>query len=368
MGSAIDCIALASRIDRSGETVIRSEARDRCLVCGSEGLPLHSDVPDLLLGTPGRWRVVRCRAADCGLLWLNPRPLPEELGSLYQNYFTHEADVPDRNSQGLRDQVRRAMQQRLLGYPARVSTRVRALAAWVQLIPWYRASAMRELFWLPATDTGRLLDIGCGNGRPMQRFVAAGWAATGIDFDAEAVTAARSAGLDARVGALKEQAFPDAHFDVVLMSHVIEHLADPMADLTECRRILKPSGSIVIATPNAHGLGHLAFGRHWLGLDPPRHLQIFTPKALTRLLAMSGFRPMRVRTHAGVAASWAVASLWRRDAEAIGRLAQLPVAETRVPVGWLALARLQSIAVAVGAEWGDELVGRYAPRGIAEGG
>jgi 2-polyprenyl-3-methyl-5-hydroxy-6-metoxy-1,4-benzoquinol methylase len=341
--------------------VIRTEIRDRCLVCGGEGLPLHDDIPDLLLGTPGRWRVVRCSDNDCGLLWLNPRPLAEELSGLYQNYFTHEADVPDRGRQGLRDQVRRAIQQRRLGYPARLGAGARALGAVVQLVPWYRASAMRELFWLPAADTGRLLDIGCGNGVPMQRFVAAGWTATGIDFDAEAVAAARSAGLDAHVGALKHQAFPQAHFDVILMSHVIEHLPDPLVELTECRRILKPSGSIVIATPNAHGLGHRAFQRHWLGLDPPRHLQIFTSNSLTRLLAMSGFQAVQVRTHAGVAASWAVASLWRRDAEAIGKQAQLPVPETPVPAGWRAWARLQSIGVALGAAWGDELVGRYAP-------
>jgi SAM-dependent methyltransferase len=170
------------------------------------------------------------------------------------------------------------------------------------------------------------------------------------------------------VGALKEQALPDAHFDVILMSHVIEHLPDPLDELIECRRILKPSGSIVIATPNARGLGHLAVGRHWLGLDPPRHLQIFTAKALTRLLAMSGFRPLQVRTHAGVAASWMVASQWRRDAEASGKLAELPVRQTPIAARWVALARLQSIGVALGAPWGDELVGRYAPVAVAGGG
>jgi SAM-dependent methyltransferase len=142
---------------------------------------------------------------------------------------------------------------------------------------------------------------------------------------------------------------------------VIEHLADPIGELKECRRILKPSGSIVIATPNANGLGHLAARRHWLGLDPPRHLQIFTPNALTRMLATSGFRPVHVRTHAGVAASWMVASQWRRDAEAMGKRAELPTRQTPIPARWLALARLQAIGVALGAQWGDELVGRYAP-------
>jgi 2-polyprenyl-3-methyl-5-hydroxy-6-metoxy-1,4-benzoquinol methylase len=360
-GLAEDGFALAADIDRSGKAVIKTEARDRCLVCGGEGVALHSDVPDLLLGTPDRWCIVRCRARDCGLLWLNPRPATEELGRLYENYFTHEVDPPDSRGNGLRDQVRRAIQQRLLGYPARLSTRVRALAALLRLVPWYRASAMRELFWLPATDTGRLLDMGCGNGKPMQRFVDAGWTATGIDFDAEAVAAARSVGLDARVGALRQQAFPDAHFDVILMSHVIEHLADPIAELTECRRILRRSGSIVIATPNARGLGHRLFGRHWQGLETPRHLQVFTPEALTRLLARSGFRAVQVRTDSVAAANWMVASLRRRNAEATGQIVRLPTPNTRVPVRWLAVARLQALGVVLGAVWGDEVIGRYCP-------
>jgi 2-polyprenyl-3-methyl-5-hydroxy-6-metoxy-1,4-benzoquinol methylase len=340
--------------------MIRIEARDRCLVCGNEGIVLHGDVPDLLLGTPGRWRIVRCRTDHCRMLWLNPRPVAEDLASLYEGYLTHEARPPDDRRAGLRDQVRRAMHQRLLGYPADVDAQVRVLASLVSFVPWYRTAAMRDLFWLPAGNIGRLLDIGCGNGGSMQRFVSAGWAAIGIDFDAAAVAAARSVGLDARVGALKEHAFQDAQFDVVLMSHVIEHLADPIDELKECRRILKPTGCIVIATPNAQGLGHHAFGRHWLGLDPPRHLQIFTAWALTRMLALAGFRPVQVRAHAGVAASWMVASQWRREAEATGGLAALPDADTPVPARWLALARLQAIGVACGAQWGDELVGRYA--------
>jgi SAM-dependent methyltransferase len=322
-------------------------------------VPLHDDVPDLMLGTPGRWRIVRCRSSDCGLLWLDPRPITEDLAQLYANYFTHEAPRPDDRSTALRAAVRREIQQRLLGYPARSGTLARALGAVLRLVPWYRASALRELCWLPARESGLLLDVGCGNGEPARRFVEAGWTAVGIDTDAEAVTAARQAGLDARVGTLKAQRFPDAHFDLILMSHVIEHLADPLDDLKECRRVLKPSGSIVIATPNALGLNHRIFGRHWPGLDAPRHLQIFAPKSLTRVLASCGFEAIRVRTHAGIAASWSLASERWREAEATGEpVGELPSAE-RVPARLLALARLQSLGVALGANWGDELIGRY---------
>jgi 2-polyprenyl-3-methyl-5-hydroxy-6-metoxy-1,4-benzoquinol methylase len=342
--------------------VIRTEPRARCLACGSEGAPLHEGISDLMLGTPGRWRIVRCRSEECGLLWLDPRPVPEDLASLYAGgYFTHDAEPERGQGPGLRDRVRRAIQERLLGYPARASVPDRALAMWVSLVPWFRAAALRDLYWLPARETGRLLDIGCGNGRPMQRLIGAGWWAIGIDADAQAVAAARSAGLDARVGTLRAQQFPNGHFDVVLMSHVIEHVPDPIGELRECHRILKPSGSIVIATPNALSLGHRFSGRHWPGLDVPRHLQVFTPKALTRIAAMSDFAPVSVRTHAGIAANWLLASHCWRDAEGTGRAAGLPAPDTRVPPRWVALARLQSIGCALGVGWGDELVARYAP-------
>jgi 2-polyprenyl-3-methyl-5-hydroxy-6-metoxy-1,4-benzoquinol methylase len=342
--------------------MIRTEACTRCPICGAEGSRLYEGIADLMLGTPGRWRMVRCGSVDCGLLWLDPRPVLEDIDKLYQEgYFTHEAQDIQRGRSGLKDRVRRAIQQRLLGYSAEAGPWMRALATCVSCVPWYRAAALRELFWLPASEVGTLLDIGCGNGQPMQRMVDAGWNAIGIDADAQAVGAARSAGLDARQGALKTHRFPDQHFDVILMSHVIEHLPDPLDELTECRRILKPSGSIVIATPNALSFGHHLSGRYWPGLDAPRHLQIFTPKALNRLAAKSNLLPVKVRTHAGIAANWLLTSQRWREAEASGKAVGLPSEATPITARWLALARVQSLGVALGVSWGDELVGRYAP-------
>jgi SAM-dependent methyltransferase len=355
-------VNVPSQRRQASRTSVRADHSDRCALCGGQGAVLHQGAPDLMLGTPGRWTVLRCCSADCGLLWLDPRPAAEELAGFYRDgYFTHEPEVPLSGALGLKDRVRRAIQQRLLGYPGTTDAPVRALAFGVSLLPWFRAAALRDLFWLPAPDRGLLLDIGCGNGAPMRRFIEAGWSATGIDADAQAVAAARSAGLDARVGTLKAQRFADAQFDLIVMSHVIEHLPDPVGELQECRRILKPSGSIAIATPNARSLGHRLCGRYWPGLDTPRHLQIFTPQSLTRMLAMAGFAPLWVRTHAGIAANWMLAGQWWRDAEATGRAGGLPAADTPIPARWVAVARLQAIGCALGASWGDELVGRYAP-------
>lgn len=337
--------------------LIRTVACPRCRVCGSAGIALHEGLPDLMHETPGRWRLVRCACAACALVWLDPCPVAEDLAQLYAAYFTHEAGSPAES--GLKSRVRRAMQRRLLGYAAQVGPPVQALGDLLSLIPWYRASALREVFWLPAAAAGLLLDVGCGNGRSMQRFVQAGWRAVGTDMDPAAVAAARAAGLDARAGALREQRFADGQFDLILMSHVIEHMLEPLEEMRECRRVLKRGGALVIATPNAAGLGHRVFGRHWLGLETPRHLQIFTPGALARLLAQAGFRTVSLRTDAVVAANWMIASQWRRQAERAGRCAALPTPATRVPARWLALARLEALGVALGASWGDELIGRF---------
>jgi SAM-dependent methyltransferase len=73
------------------------------------------------------------------------------------------------------------------------------------------------------------------------------------------------------------------------MGHVLEHVPDPRALLAECRRIIKPGGRLVSITPNVSSWGHQIFGPHWLGLDPPRHLHLFTPASLRRLAQDTGW-------------------------------------------------------------------------------
>jgi SAM-dependent methyltransferase len=77
--------------------------------------------------------------------------------------------------------------------------------------------------------------------------------------------------------------FSEHTFDAVTLSHVIEHVPDPLGLLVEVRRILKPGARIVLTTPNSRSLGHQKFREFWFGLDPPRHLQIFTPASLQEL-------------------------------------------------------------------------------------
>lgn len=334
----------------------RTRPRPRCVVCGSAGHLLYEGIPDLMLGIPGRWRVVRCDSQDCRSLWLDPAPLREDLPNAYLNYLTHEPGRPIAPGHRLRDRLRRAHLQRVLGYPANVSGLDRVLARLAALLPVFRQSVEREVMFVPFRAGGRLLEIGCGNGRQLERLVQAGWQAQGVDFDPAAVKQARSLGLQVSLGDIAEQGFADGCFDAVVASHVVEHVPEPLAFLRECRRILKPDGTLVLLTPNPSALGHRLFGAAWAGLDPPRHLFVFTGPALDRLAAEAGFAARSVRSRWLAAAGWFLASRLRADAARRDSFALLPADGSRIPLRYWLLALVEGIGSSVGLRWGEELV------------
>jgi 2-polyprenyl-3-methyl-5-hydroxy-6-metoxy-1,4-benzoquinol methylase len=177
------------------------------------------------------------------------------------------------------------------------------------LAPGFRAQLAIQVFDLQCVEGGRLLDVGCGSGAALQRLAELGWRCEGIDFDERAVEAGRARGLDVRVGSLEEQGYPAATFDAVVMNHVLEHVPDPRALLSESMRILKPGGQFACITPNAESWCHSMFGRDWRELDPPRHLHIFTQSSVGMLMQEMTWKSIEVQssianTHVIAWSSW----------------------------------------------------------------
>jgi 2-polyprenyl-3-methyl-5-hydroxy-6-metoxy-1,4-benzoquinol methylase len=150
--------------------------------------------------------------------------------------------------------------------------------------------------YLPVKREGRLLEVGSGGGDNLRTLQDIGWVVEGVDFDPKAVETARRKGLHVRQGILEEQQYPDEYFDAVTMSHLVEHVHDPLQLLRECRRVLRPGGRLVVVTPNIASVGHRLFSAAWLPLDPPRHLHLFSPRALFSLADRAGFQNKRVFT------------------------------------------------------------------------
>jgi 2-polyprenyl-3-methyl-5-hydroxy-6-metoxy-1,4-benzoquinol methylase len=262
-----------------------------CPSCGSPGDALYDGIVDSVFSAPGAWCLKQCGSSDCGMAWLDPMPNAECLYVAYQDYYTHE----QRTASGFRLAAKTCYRLAL------------NLALWASGIPRERERA--ELMYLDNEKPGRLLDIGCGNGEFLARMAKRGWNCTGIDTDSVAVATGRRAfGLDLRVSSVDDLDPAGHSFDVVTASHVLEHVPDPVLFLTRCRGLLVPGGRLVIKTPNLRSYGHRRYGRDWRGLEPPRHLQLFTANALRKCAHRAGLEILQGFTTAVSAETILIAS------------------------------------------------------------
>lgn len=258
--------------NESANTMIRAMPQPTCYCCGGGGQLLFRDLCDSLFSAQGRWSLRKCTSAGCGLLWLDPMPIEEDLNLAYQEYYTH-------------DTVERSAAHRIARLLYRLATgSVLALAG----IPGERRRA--DQMFLGDVAPGRLLDVGCGSGRFLLTMRRRGWDVMGVDFDPAAVRAASGRyGVEVHLGTLADLAVEGLQFDAITASHVIEHVRDPTALLAQCRRLLRPGGRVVLRTPNARSYGLTRYGAAWRGLEPPRHLHLFTVEALATCAARAGF-------------------------------------------------------------------------------
>src|SRR5689334_15196819 len=73
---------------------IRVRPQPECYVCRTPGQRQYSGLQDRINHAPGVWNISRCPNPDCGLLWLDPMPLEEDIGKAYITYFTHGSAQP----------------------------------------------------------------------------------------------------------------------------------------------------------------------------------------------------------------------------------------------------------------------------------
>jgi SAM-dependent methyltransferase len=157
----------------------------------------------------------------------------------------------------------------------------------------------------PEGGKPRVLDIGCAAGALLEELRGWGWDCTGVEIcRAEAEYARRERRLDVRNLTLEENRFPGASFDLVLASHLIEHLNSPAAFVSEARRILALGGYFIVTTPNIGGFQAKLFRGCWRSAIFD-HLYLFSVKTLPALLVQQGFAIEKIVTWGGLAAGTA---------------------------------------------------------------
>jgi 2-polyprenyl-3-methyl-5-hydroxy-6-metoxy-1,4-benzoquinol methylase len=159
-------------------------------------------------------------------------------------------------------------------------------------------------FFAPFMPTnGSVLEIGCATGElaaaaraslPIQRYDA-------IELSPAGQTArARVDTLHTRpLRELLDNGGVGDRFDLVLMSHVLEHIEDPAAEIDAIRQVLKPDGALFLEVPNSSGNRRLPID------DNSSHLHFFSATSLTRLLANSGLETVAAATDVRLDARYA---------------------------------------------------------------
>lgn len=267
----------------------------KCPVCSSrERDRLYADLTDTVFRcAPGKWTLWKCRRCGCG--YLDPRPDERSIWMAYANYFTHEPVVGKtwtglrRFLHALRVVATNDYLNNRYGHDLRP---VLPIGRWIgRLNPHHGWPADFSIRHLPAPAAAgeKLLDVGCGNGGFLAVADRLGYDAVGLEPDEAAVNAAKSKGGNVIQGSLPSPALRHGSFAQVTMSHVLEHLRDPLAALREIHALLRPGGRVWLTTPNIDSTLSQAFRRHWRGLEPPRHLVLFTPNALKKTLQTVGF-------------------------------------------------------------------------------
>jgi SAM-dependent methyltransferase len=238
-----------------------------CPICKS------NDFTGLIRRPP--WRLVQCRV--CSLAYLPEHPSNESLDT---DYEWDDSFARERWERWARNPLARAWTMAALFLkPSREKRALRFIRRHVR--------------------DGRLIDIGCGDGRLLFVAQRAGFDVLGVESSPKmAAKARRRIGSD-RVfcGRLADSPAQAASFDAAVTVSYLEHEPQPLEALKRMHSLLKPGGVCIHKVPNYDSLLRMCLGRRWSGYRWPEHMQYYTPTTLTRLLGDAGFETLAVRAN-----------------------------------------------------------------------
>jgi SAM-dependent methyltransferase len=229
-----------------------------CLICGGEELRELLVAPDRFHLRRQMYRLVRCET--CAGVWLASPPRPAEMGDHYTEDYHNAIVAAGEGSAAIRwrDQVK--------------------------MIGQYKSG-------------GTLLDVGCSSGGFLSTVKGPAWKLYGIEMEESTAQRARATtGAEVFVGDVVAAPFLPESFDVITCFDVLEHVYSPREFLAKVQEWLKPGGIYYAMMPNIASWEAQAFGTHWFGLELPRHLGHFSPRALRYLMNELGFEEVCVKT------------------------------------------------------------------------
>lgn len=207
--------------------------------------------------------------AQCGVVYQHPIPAPTAVEEIYNqddsSYF-----VSDRKNADF-----------LEGED------------WLRISAQFFISRLQKYYTNPLQDIS-VLDFGCGTGIVLDEFQKIGAQCTGVEMSPWACRYGRERfGLTMLNEDIMTVNLAPESFDVIVMSHVIEHLPNPPLIVARLATLLKRGGILMICTPYSESIGARLFGKKWLYYLPNEHLHLFNDRSIHHVVENAG---LNVRT------------------------------------------------------------------------
>lgn len=239
-----------------------NQAIVNCLLCKGEIKSELTNVFDTRFGIEDNYNIARC--SSCGTVQTIPFPSSSQLKELYERYY---------NFSGEKGTTYTKVRERILSSLP--------FAIWTKLDG--------DITFSTKKGRGRLLDVGCNEGRGLETFRRNGYDAEGLELNDNAAKEARRKGFHV-YPELIEDFKPESLYDIVVLSNVLEHSLDPKDMLSHVNRILKTGGVVWISCPNVNSWLRRLFGKYWINWHVPFHIVHFSRDTLAKLLEESGFQ------------------------------------------------------------------------------
>ena len=275
--------------DKEPASVITSSPLDilKNLIKSKPACPVcHSTQTRFLFRDDINDRNIR-HCSGCKVYYVYPQPTKEKISSWYgEKYFEPSMQAAVQN---LDYWEKSMLEKKDIFHPTGKQFSL--------IFQWLESLGLKEL---EQTHNGtlKMLDVGCATAGLMAEFQTRGWETHGVELSRDAVEFDQSRGFNVQPGTLESAHYPEQSFDLITLTHVIEHLPDPLGTLTEIARVLKPGGKLFIRTPNAESLPALIFGKPWF--SDHDHLFFFGNRSLTHLLQKCNFRVVGLKSYLGV--------------------------------------------------------------------
>lgn len=225
------------------------------------------DVYDTRFGVDQLYQIQKCN--HCGLEQTSPLPNQVEMNKLYEQFYNFSGERNTRYTQ-LREKFINSFLYRI----------------------WLTIDG--DISFQCMNGSGKLLDVGCNEGRGLEFYQNHGFFAEGLELNSKAAEVARSKGFVVH-GSTLEGFNSENKYDVVVLSNVLEHSLNSGEMLQHIFRILNANGQVWISCPNSQSWLRSVFGRYWINWHVPFHVVHFSSYMLQEVLKNSKFEVINMR-------------------------------------------------------------------------